>query len=104
MIRVMSFNIRYGLANDGDNHWHNRKELALDRIRAFAPDLLGLQECRDDHQAEFVRANLPDHHFYGIHRGGPGDTALEMAPAASGSVKLRRCRAALAGTVTIRAQ
>jgi endonuclease/exonuclease/phosphatase family metal-dependent hydrolase len=80
MIRVMSFNIRYGLANDGDNHWHNRKGLALDRIRAFAPDLLGLQECRDDHQAEFVRANLPDHHFYGIHRGGPGDTALEMAP------------------------
>ncbi|WP_448873640.1 endonuclease/exonuclease/phosphatase family protein [Desulfobulbus propionicus] len=80
MIRVMSFNIRYGLANDGDNHWNNRKTFALERIQAFQPDLLGLQECRDDHQAGYIRANLPEHHFYGIHRGGPGDTALEMAP------------------------
>ncbi|MCL1981071.1 MAG: endonuclease/exonuclease/phosphatase family protein [Proteobacteria bacterium] len=80
MIKVMSFNIRYGLAPDGENHWHHRKQLALARIRAFDPDLLGLQECRDDEQAEFVRQGLPGHHFYGIHRGGPGDTALEMAP------------------------
>jgi len=80
MIRVMSFNIRYGLAADGDNHWHKRKNLTLERIKTFAPDLLGLQECRDDEQAEFVREGLPDYHFIGIHRGGPGDTALEMAP------------------------
>ncbi|WP_310599354.1 endonuclease/exonuclease/phosphatase family protein [Desulfobulbus sp.] len=80
MIRVMSFNIRYGLAPDGENHWHHRKHLALARIRAFGPDLLGLQECRDDEQAAFVRQGLPDLHFYGVHRQGPGDTALEMAP------------------------
>jgi endonuclease/exonuclease/phosphatase family metal-dependent hydrolase len=80
MIKVMSFNIRYGLANDGENHWNNRKSLALARIHAFGPDLLGLQECRDDAQADFVRANLPDYHFLGFHRQGPGDTALEMAP------------------------
>lgn len=80
MIRVMSFNIRYGLAADGEQHWNNRRHLALARIRAFAPDLLGLQECRDDAQADFVRAGLPEHHFFGVHRGGPGDTALEMAP------------------------
>jgi len=80
MIRVMSFNIRYGLVDDGDNHWHQRKFLALARIRAFGPDLLGLQECRDDAQADFVRAQLPDYHFLGIHRQGPGETALEMAP------------------------
>ncbi|KGO35223.1 MAG: endonuclease/exonuclease/phosphatase family protein [Desulfoprunum sp.] len=80
MIKVMSFNIRYGLANDGDNHWNNRRHLALARIHAFGPDLLGLQECRDDAQADFVRLSLPDYHFFGIHRQGPGDTALEMAP------------------------
>jgi len=80
MIKVMSFNIRYGLADDGENHWNNRKRLALARIQAFGPDLLGLQECRDDAQADFVRLSLPDYHFLGIHRGGPGDTALEMAP------------------------
>ncbi len=80
MIKVMSFNIRVGLANDGENHWQHRKALALARIQAFGPDLLGLQECLDDDQAEFVRANLPTYHFHGIHRGGPGGTALEMAP------------------------
>jgi endonuclease/exonuclease/phosphatase family metal-dependent hydrolase len=80
MIKVMSFNIRYGLADDGENHWNHRKRLALARIHAFGPDLLGLQECRDDSQADFVRSNLPDYHFFGVHREGPGDTALEMAP------------------------
>jgi endonuclease/exonuclease/phosphatase family metal-dependent hydrolase len=76
----MSFNIRYGLADDGDNHWNNRKSLAMARVQAFEPDLLGLQECRDDAQADYVRSDLPDYHFLGIPRGGPGDTALEMAP------------------------
>ena len=80
MIKVMSFNIRYGLANDGDNHWNNRRHLALARIHAFDPDLLGLQECRDDAQADFVRSHLPDYQFFGVHRQGSGDTALEMAP------------------------
>lgn len=80
MIKVMSFNIRYGLADDGVNHWQKRKSLALARIRAFEPDLLGLQECRDDAQAEFIRTNLPDYHYFGVHRGGFGETALEMAP------------------------
>jgi endonuclease/exonuclease/phosphatase family metal-dependent hydrolase len=80
VIKVMSFNIRYGLAADGENHWNHRKGLALARIHAFAPDLLGLQECRDDAQADFIRAGLPDYHFFGVHRGGPGDTGLEMAP------------------------
>lgn len=80
MIKVMSFNIRYGLAADGENHWDKRKSLAIARIHAFAPDLLGLQECRDDTQAEFIKTNLPAYHFYGVRREGGGETALEMAP------------------------
>lgn len=81
MLKVMSFNLRYGLANDGENRWERRREFALARIQAFGPDLLGLQECRDDAQAVFVRANLPDYQFLAIHRGGDDDTTLEMAPA-----------------------
>jgi endonuclease/exonuclease/phosphatase family metal-dependent hydrolase len=80
MIKVMSFNIRYGPAADGENQWDRRKSLALARIHAFAPDLLGLQECRDDAQADFVKSSLPAFHFYGVHREGEGGTALEMAP------------------------
>ncbi len=80
MIKVMSFNIRYGLADDGENCWDKRKSLVVSRVRSFDPDLLGLQECRDDTQAEFVKSKLSAYHFYGVRREGNGDTALEMAP------------------------
>ncbi|WP_197699758.1 endonuclease/exonuclease/phosphatase family protein [Candidatus Promineifilum breve] len=76
----MTFNIRYGQADDGDNHWERRKSLVIQRIRAADPDLLGLQECRDDEQAAFVKEQLPDYDFFGVPRGGDGPTALEMAP------------------------
>ena len=80
MITVMTFNIRYGQAADGPQRWEVRRELVIERIRAAAPDLLGLQECRADEQAQYVRAALPDYDFYGVARGGDGPTALEMAP------------------------
>lgn len=80
MIKLMSFNIRYGLAEDGENHWERRKSLVVDRIKVFDPDLLGLQECRDDSQAEFIKASLQDYEFLGVPRGGDSVTSLEMAP------------------------
>jgi uncharacterized protein (DUF885 family)/endonuclease/exonuclease/phosphatase family metal-dependent hydrolase len=43
-IRVMSFNIRYGTAEDGVNAWPKRKQFLADTISAFDPDLLGTQE------------------------------------------------------------
>jgi endonuclease/exonuclease/phosphatase family metal-dependent hydrolase len=80
MLTLMTFNIRYGTADDGVHRWENRKSLVLERIRAHDPDLLGLQECRDDSQAEFIRKNLPEYEFTGVPRGGGSVTALEMAP------------------------
>jgi len=80
LINVMSFNIRYGTAPDGEQSWSQRKALVIERIRAFAPDLLGLQECRADEQAAFLKEALPDYEFIGMPRGGEGDSALEMAP------------------------
>lgn len=51
-VRVMSFNIRYGTANDGENSWPARKEFLVETIRSFDPDILGTQETlafqRDD--------------------------------------------------------
>lgn len=79
-LRVMSFNIRCASAPDGEHAWAHRKGLVIERIRAFDPDLLGLQECRDDEQAAFVRAALPEYEFVGVHRLGEGDSAIEMAP------------------------
>ncbi|NMG43173.1 hypothetical protein GPA22_05440 [Aromatoleum toluvorans] len=79
-LRVMSFNIRCASAPDGEHAWARRKALVIERIRAFDPDLLGLQECRDDEQAAYVRAALPDYEFVGVQRQGDGDSAIEMAP------------------------
>ena len=76
----MSFNIRYGTADDGVNKWDNRKHLIIDRINSFKPNLLGIQECRDDFQAEFIKNNLQEYVFYGVQRAGDSGTALEMAP------------------------
>jgi hypothetical protein len=42
-VRVLSYNIRYGTANDGENHWDKRKEFLIATIKAFDPDLLGTQ-------------------------------------------------------------
>lgn len=80
MLRVMSFNLRYGSAPDGRHHWRHRRPLVLARIRAFAPDLLGAQECRDDEQAAELRQGLPEYDLIGVRRGTAGDAALEMAP------------------------
>ena len=44
-VRVMSFNIRYGTANDGENHWKNRTEMVFDVLRNHRPDVVGLQEA-----------------------------------------------------------
>jgi endonuclease/exonuclease/phosphatase family metal-dependent hydrolase len=43
-IRVMSFNVRYGTARDGINHWDNRRDALMETIKRFSPDLLGTQE------------------------------------------------------------
>ena len=44
-VRVMTFNLRYATAPDGDNAWPHRRELLLKVIRDFNPDILGVQEA-----------------------------------------------------------
>jgi endonuclease/exonuclease/phosphatase family metal-dependent hydrolase len=66
-IRVMSFNIRYGTAKDGNDAWDKRREFVLDTIRDFKPDLLGTQEVLD-FQADYLVESLPDHALVGVGR------------------------------------
>lgn len=66
-VRVMSFNIRYGTANDGDNHWDRRKAFLAEVVRAEAPDLLGVQEALDA-QLRFLTESLPDYGVVGVGR------------------------------------
>ena len=46
-LKVMTFNIRYGTADDGENRWENRRELVTNILRENRPDVAGLQEALD---------------------------------------------------------
>ena len=67
LLKVMSFNIRYGAADDGSNSWQHRKDLVLETIQVFDPDLLGLQEVLG-FQADFLNENLEGYAFHGVGR------------------------------------
>ncbi len=42
---VMSFNIRNGRADDGENRWEKRRDILFDIFRNHKPDVVGLQEA-----------------------------------------------------------
>ncbi len=44
-LRVMSFNIRYGTASDGLNHWSLRHGLVMEVVEEFSPTVLCVQEA-----------------------------------------------------------
>lgn len=90
-LQVMSFNIRYGTAMDGDNSWRHRKDIVVDTIRKYSPDLCGLQECLA-FQADYIVEQLPEYRWIGVDRdvSGKGEmTAVlykhkAVSPVASG--------------------
>ena len=66
-VRVMSFNIRYGTAKDGENAWLHRREMVFDVIRKHQPDIVGMQEVLNGQRAELLRA-LPEFESLGAGR------------------------------------
>ena len=66
-LRVMSFNIRYGTANDGKNRWNNRREMVFDVLRNHKPDVVGLQEALR-FQIDQIRNTLPAYGEIGVAR------------------------------------
>ncbi len=74
-VRVMTFNIRYGTAGDGDNTWPKRQELVLETIQKFNPDLLGTQEVLA-FQADYLSEHLKGYGFVGVGRCRPSGFAI----------------------------
>lgn len=70
-IDVMTFNIRYGTADDGDHAWPNRRDLVASTIRDHAPHLLGLQEALRS-QLDELGAALPGYVEIGVGRADGG--------------------------------
>ncbi|MBN2511516.1 MAG: endonuclease/exonuclease/phosphatase family protein [Sedimentisphaerales bacterium] len=77
-VLVMTFNIRYGSANDGDNHWQLRREALFTQIKQISPDVLGLQEALDFQIREILKA-VPGYDFVGVGRDD-GKKAGEYSP------------------------
>jgi endonuclease/exonuclease/phosphatase family metal-dependent hydrolase len=76
-IRVMTFNIRYGTADDGPDAWDHRKAMLFDVVREHGPDLLGLQEALRD-QLDEIHAAVPGYTELGVGRED-GKTAGEYS-------------------------
>jgi endonuclease/exonuclease/phosphatase family metal-dependent hydrolase len=66
-LRVMSFNVRYGTAKDGDDSWPRRTELFFSTIAAYGPDLIGFQEVVAI-QHDALTEKLTDYAFTGVAR------------------------------------
>lgn len=76
-LAVMSFNIRYGTANDGINRWENRREMFLGVIRSSAADILAVQEALR-FQLDEVGRVFPSYAEIGVGRDD-GKTAGEYS-------------------------
>ncbi len=66
-IKVMTFNIRYGSADDGENRWEKRKFIVFETIRENYPDLIGFQEALK-FQIDDLLGALPQYSFTGVGR------------------------------------
>lgn len=68
VIKVMTFNLRYASAPDGDNAWQNanqnpaRRLVARNVFTTYQPDIVGLQEG-EDAQLDDLASLLPEYQF-----------------------------------------
>ena len=86
-LTVMSFNIRYGTANDGDNHWLKRREQLFALLREQQADVVGLQEALHGQIDEILQA-VPGYDYVGVGRGD-GRRAGEYAAILYRTARLR---------------
>lgn len=67
-IKLMTYNMRYDNPKDGENAWPNRKEILVNQILFYAPDIIGTQEGLE-HQVQYLNKNLKAYNFVGVGRG-----------------------------------
>ena len=76
-MRMMTCNVRFSAATDGDDSWPYRKALCFDVIRSRAPDVVGFQEVMQDQLVE-LREAFPDYDWAGMTRS-PGSRDVPNA-------------------------
>jgi len=70
-ISAMTYNVRYGLADDGENSWKYRKEFLANQINFYNPDFLGIQEGLP-FQLFYLDSLMPKHKYIGVSRSVDG--------------------------------
>ncbi len=66
-MRIMTFNLRFENDRDGENSWLNRRDLVVQIVGKYAPDLLGTQEGTSS-QLAYLRESLPDYRIHAPNR------------------------------------
>lgn len=66
-MKIMTFNIRYGTANDGQNSWPQRKEILIRCLQQVQPAILGTQESLN-FQIEEILKRFPSYRVFGVGR------------------------------------
>ena len=64
-MRLMTCNIRTSTGDDGEDHWERRKEMCVSIILGREPDLVGVQEARED-QATYMKAAMTGFSSFGL--------------------------------------
>ena len=77
-IRVMSYNIRLGVANDGANSWTNRRDATPAMIYDVRPLVFGVQEAFR-FQLDFILEQCPAYKCVGIGRDDGFDAGEHMS-------------------------
>ena len=63
-LTLMTINLRYGTANDGEYTWENRRPVMMDMLREHHPDIFGVQEGLRFQLDELIEA-LPGYACFG---------------------------------------
>ncbi|MCW5942285.1 MAG: endonuclease/exonuclease/phosphatase family protein [Fimbriimonadaceae bacterium] len=91
--QVMSYNIRFATADDGENRWERRRATALAMLGERAPHIVGLQEALRS-QLDEIRQALPWYVEVGVGR----DDGLTKGEYSALLVDARRFAVASSGT------
>jgi len=67
VLKVMTFNMKYGTFGDEYPRWGARKEIVIDMIREYCPDVIGTQEGFK-FQLDDIRNMLPNYGYVGVGR------------------------------------
>ena len=62
-MKVMTFNLRFENDNDGENVWINRRELVVEIVNRYQPDILGTQEGKWN-QLTYLCDQLPEYEVF----------------------------------------